>query len=346
MGKNLLNIISLFTGAGGLEIAACSTGKVKRIVSTDSNEIFLETTKLNLPQHFPNVEHRCIVSDARDLKGISLLSRLGSDVDLVMGGPPCDDFTPFGRRKGMEGDKGPLIYDFLRLIDELRPRCFLFENVPNLIQQFRSFFDAFIGQAETINYRVDWRLLSASDYGAPTMRKRVILVGWNNETRAARDEFKFPNPTHTSSDQIELFVKNFLPASNVCDVLENLPDVGDNSAIKYHNHTGRKHRPKTVAHLKTVPQGVHVKKSYRYRAPWKGLCRSLTAGVDHSTKSYIHPVYHREMSVREYARIHGFMDSWVFSGNHHNGIKQVANAVPIPLGKAVLKNVINALCEV
>jgi site-specific DNA-cytosine methylase len=130
------------------------------------------------------------------------------------------------------------------------------------------------------------------------------------------------------------------------DVLKDLPDVKTAAATHFLNHTGRTHRLSTIEHLKTVPIGKKINQSFRYRAPWQGLCQSLTAGMDNSTKSFIHPHYDREMSVREYARLHHFPDTWAFSGTHHNGIKQVANSVPIPLGGAVLLAVIQAfLCN-
>jgi DNA (cytosine-5)-methyltransferase 1 len=333
-----LKVISLFAGAGGLEIAACSTGLVERIVSTDANPTFLETTRSNVPRHFPSVVHSAIVADALALTGEELISQLGGNPDIVMGGPPCDDFTHFGRRMGLVGDKGPLVFEFLRLVGETKPRCFIFENVPNLAQQFKGVLDRFIEGAEQLGYHVNWRLLTASDYGAATMRKRVVAVGWLSQDN--QSHFKFPEQTHMQADSC---VSGKMPHVLVNDVLAGLPDVCLTGHPDYFNHTGRKHKAATVEHMMTVPQGVHIKKSYRYRAPWAGLCRSLTAGVDHSTKSYIHPVYHREMSVREYARIHGFPDSWLFNGTHHNGIKQVANAVPVPLGVAIFRQVANTL---
>jgi DNA (cytosine-5)-methyltransferase 1 len=89
--------------------------------------------------------------------------------------------------------------------------------------------------------------------------------------------------------------------------------------------------------------GKKVRKSFRYRAPWSGLIQSLTAGRDDSTKAYLHPLYHREMTVREYARLHMFPDSWVFAGTANNGIKQVANSVPLPLGEAVIAAAVSNL---
>ncbi len=331
-----MNVLSLFSGAGGLDIAACSTGKIKRIVSTDANATFLETTKINLPQHFPEVGHASIVSDARILKGAELINLLGGDVNIVMGGPPCDDFTSSGLRRGVQGLKGGLLYEFLRIVYETRPECFIFENVPNLARQFKLEYEGFLAELSCLGYSVMWELLKACDFGSPTIRQRVFAVGWNT-TRVSLG-YEMPKPTHGDSDKTpSLKLKPYILIS---DVQHDLPDVDLLGNSPFLNHTGRSHRQATIAHMKTVLPGRSVVQSRRYRAPWNGLCRSLNAGMDNGTKSYIHAIYDREMSVREYARIQGFPDTWFFSGNHHNGIKQVANAVPIPLGKAVIASII------
>jgi DNA (cytosine-5)-methyltransferase 1 len=335
-----LNIVSLFAGAGGLEIAACSTGCVQRVVSTDSNPVFLATTERNMPSHFPNVEHRALVADVRKLNARQLTDLLDESVDVVMGGPPCDDFTPTGLRRGMEGHNGPLINEFARLVHEIRPRFFLFENVPNLIRQFRNTFTNYLANWQEQGWHIQWKLLDACNYGAPTLRQRVFLVGTRN--RAWLNGFSFPEATHGPKDEEpDLFGRRSKPFVTVGDVLQGLPDVGtrDAESLGLTNHLGRKHRPGTVEHIKTVPSGDYLKESFRYRAPWDGLCWSLIAGLDDSTKSHIHPVFHREMSVREYARIHCFPDSWFFCGTLNNGIKQVANSVPIPLGAAVWRQI-------
>lgn len=341
-----LRAVSLFTGAGGLDIAACRTGFVTDLFSTDSQPVFLETATTNIEKHFPDVEHCSVVADGATLKGSEIASAFGHDsIDVVFGGPPCDDFTKYGRRLGPRGDKAALIFSFSRLVLELQPRAFIFENVPNLVGQFSSTFDEFLESFDS-QYGCSKAVLTASDYGAATSRKRVFVVGFRERSTASR--FSFPQPTHgLPPAQAPLFdeLTELLPLATVRQVLENLPDVKTAEAARYLNHVGRTHRPETVQHLMTVPQGASISKSFRYRAPWEGLCRSLTAGLNDSTKSYIHPIYHREMSVREYARIHGFPDSWNFEGTHHNGIKQVANAVPIHLGYAIFLAVAQALTE-
>jgi DNA (cytosine-5)-methyltransferase 1 len=342
-----LGVVSLYAGAGGLDIAACRTGMVEAIVSTDANATFLSTIEQNLPAHFPEIRHATIVEDGRTVEGSVLKKLLGeSTPDIVMGGPPCDDYTKYGLRRGFEGDKGPLIFEFLRVVEEIKPECFVFENVPNLAQQFRGVFERFLERVEKIGYHSKCSILKACDYGSPTLRSRVFVVGWNNASK--NKDFHFPEPTHGDPVKFELMVKPLGHLERFCmvkDVLEGLPDVHLEGHPTFENHTGRKHKQSTIDHMASVPLGKNVKKSFRYRSPWDGLCQSLTAGVDYSTKSYIHPIYPREMSVREYARIHQFPDKWIFSGNHHNGIKQVANSVPIALGSAVIKEIFNNILK-
>jgi DNA (cytosine-5)-methyltransferase 1 len=333
--RHPLRVVSLFAGAGGLEIALCNTLPVEAIVSSDSNPVFLKTTEVNLPIHFPKVRHTAIVSDARSLTGKMLIEALGGPCDLVMGGPPCDDFTKYGRRRGLEGDKGPLIFEFSRIVAEIRPRAFLFENVPNILKVARRGFEQMIADLQAAGYNSSWKLLKACDYGVPTIRERVFLAGTLDN-----GVFAFPEPTHGKcKDQCTLFDANSLKSYIlVSDVLHDVPAPYSKGSERFSNHQTRQHSEQTIAKLALVAQGKWVRGSYRYRSPWNGLCSSLTAGEDHATKSHIHPLHDREMSVREYARIHMFPDSWIFQGNHHNGIKQVANAVPIPLGIAVMRS--------
>jgi DNA (cytosine-5)-methyltransferase 1 len=341
-----LNIMSLFSGGGGLEIAACNSARIASIFSSDANAVFLSTLDKNFPKHYPDVSHTCLVEDASNLSGEELVSELGVKPEIIMGGPPCDDYTSFGLRRGFDGDKGPLIFEFLRIVNEVKPRCFIFENVPNLARQFKQVFAKFLNEANEIGYFHKHKLLSACDFGAPTIRSRLFVIGWIDPEENER--YSFPTPTHADPKELPLFAlhdRNLNPYCLVSDVLKGLPDVKTSEAEAYLNHVGRTHRPQTVEHIKTVPPGKKVSKSFRYRAPWDGLAHSLTAGVDNSTKSHLHPIYHREMSVREYARLQMFPDTWDFSGTHHNGIKQVANSVPIPLGEAIFSSVFKIIAE-
>ncbi len=329
----VLKVVSLFAGAGGLDIAFCETGRVSELFSTDSQPVFLQTVINNLPKHFPMVRHSHLVADARTLTGDEILKHITAPVDLVIGGPPCDDFTSFGLKRGMGGEKGPIIFEYARLIGDLKPSAFLFENVPNLQTMCSEGFSELLNRLSGHGYSVTHQTLAACDFGAPTVRQRLFVVGFRTEEGAS--SFTFPSRTHGEIVDTDLFSSQSatLPFFTVGEALAGLPDVKSPEADRHLNHTGRFHRPKTIEHMMTIPQGVAVSKSYRYRPPSNGLSRSLTAGLDDSTKSYLHPIYHREMSVREYARIHGFPDTWDFAGTRDNGIKQVANAVPIPLGR-------------
>lgn len=338
-----LRVVSLFAGAGGLDIAFCETGRVAELFSTDSHPVFLQTIINNLPKHFPKVCHRHLVADARKLTGTEICGVFPGPIDLVIGGPPCDDFTSFGLKRGMGGEKGPIIFEYARLIGELKPRAFLFENVPNLQTMCSEGFEELLKRLSGHGYSVTHQNLAACDFGAPTVRQRLFAVGFRSGVGASC--FAFPSRTHGQIGESDLFNSTpaIQPFFTVGEALAGLPDAKTPEAERYLNHTGRFHRPETIEHMMTVPQGVAISKSYRYRPALNGLSRSLTAGVDHSTKSYLHPIYHREMSVREYARLHVFPDSWDFAGTHHNGIKQVANAVPIPLGRVLATAVVKSL---
>jgi len=345
--KKKLNVVSLFSGAGGLDFAACKTGFVNKLFSSDSNEIFLQTTINNLAEYFPDVKHQHLLVDVKELNGDTISRTLGStDIDLLIGGPPCDDFTPAGKKRGMLGNKAPLIFHFARIVSEIKPSAFLFENVPNLQKMCGTAFNRLLKMFEDAGYFIQSKILESRSYGVPSIRKRLFVVGYRSQELAGK--FCFPHPTHGENEREAKQLKLFKIADNlhnyvtVKDVLQDLPDVTESKAALYRNHCARNHRPATIEHLKTIPQGVAVSKSYRYRAPWEGLSRSLTAGLDNSAKAYIHPCRHREMTVREYARIHGFPDDWEFAGRLDSGLKQVANAVPIPLGSAVM----TALCSI
>jgi DNA (cytosine-5)-methyltransferase 1 len=243
----------------------------------------------------------------------------------------------------MDGQKGPIIFHYARLISELKPRAFLFENVPSLASMCREGFSELLSRLASQGYTVTNQTLAACDFGAPTVRQRLIIVGFQSKQLA--DRFRYPSRTHGETGDPDLFGSKtaLLPFVTVGEALAGLPDAKSPEAAGHLNHTGRFHRPKTIEHMMTVPEGASISKSYRYRPALSGLSRSLTAGVDHSTKSYLHPIYHREMSVREYARLHGFPDTWDFAGTHHNGIKQVANAVPISLGRALAESMAEIL---
>ncbi len=343
MRRSGLRVVSLFSGAGGLDIAFCDAAEVAELFSTDSQPVFLQTLVSNLPLHFPSVRHKHAVLDVRLLTAQRISEDMPGAVDLVIGGPPCDDFTTYGKKRGMRGKKGPTIFEFARLVGEIRPRCFLFENVPSLRGMCATGFEELLKRLSAHGYSVYHSTLAANEFGAPTVRQRLFVVGFRMDT--APPCFEFPTATHGIRSERSLFDYDteLLPYVTVGEALKGLPDVKAPEASRHLNHTGRFHRPETIRHMMTVPQGVAISKSYRYRPALDGLCRSLTAGLDSSTKSYLHPIYHREMSVREYARLHCFPDSWEFAGTHHNGIKQVANAVPIPLGKAVATAVVRCL---
>ena len=181
--------LSLFSGAGGLDIGFSDAG-FEIVDAVEIERKFCDTLELNTGKgkRFANSRVNCI--DIREFSG----HRLGK-IDFIVGGPPCQTFSAAGRRAngvlGTTDARGVLFREYVRLLKELRPKGFLFENVYGLTgaqggKAWREIQDSF---AE-VGYRIFSRVLDAADYGVPQHRERLIIVG------VREGEYKFPRPTH------------------------------------------------------------------------------------------------------------------------------------------------------
>jgi len=186
-GKGI-RVISFFTGAGGLDLGF-DLGGYDVVYATDIDAPSCETLKANLGGL---LSKKTIVEQA-DIRRIDP-ETLPIDVDLVIGGPPCQSFSASGRRAGGAAgrldDRGTLFEAYCRIIDHVKPKAFLFENVRGILgtnkgQDWEVIVDAF----KKIGYRISYRILDALDYGAPQQRERMIMVGHKLD-----HEFLFPRP--------------------------------------------------------------------------------------------------------------------------------------------------------
>lgn len=174
-----MTAIDLFCGAGGITIALQQSG-FDILLSNEINAVFSQTHKLNFP-HIP-----LLVKDIRDLSNIELEHLLdGKTVDLVIGGPPCQGFSIFGKRRfintqGYKPHNDPrnaLVYEYIRIVDILRPKFFFMENVKGFTNLDGGFF---VNSVETrfreLGYNNIWRkIVNAADYGVPQIRQRMFM---------------------------------------------------------------------------------------------------------------------------------------------------------------------------
>jgi DNA (cytosine-5)-methyltransferase 1 len=174
-----MRAIDLFSGPGGLTLGLKNAG-IEPICSVEINKDACETYSW----HTSVSDHYC--SDVRKID----FRKYKGKIEIVYGGPPCQPFSTGGLNKGNEDNRN-MIPEFIRVVRETNPLCFIMENVPGLITKSHSgyFFDA-LTALEGMGYIVNWSILNTANYGVPQKRKRVIAVGVRDRT------FKFPTPSH------------------------------------------------------------------------------------------------------------------------------------------------------
>ncbi|MFT6657759.1 DNA cytosine methyltransferase [Maritalea sp.] len=321
-----LSYASVFCGGGGLDLGFSLAGFTPAF-SSDLVSHYCDTLADNLGKGGHVVEPH----DISNLTGAHVRNVTGRELDIVIGGPPCQSFSILGSRGSTGDPRGQLVFDYARFIRELAPRAFLFENVPGIM---------------TLNKGADWEqlvscfkdetgfylrtgVLNAADYGVPQFRQRVLLIGFKN--RDAANSFNWPTPTHGKPPADEL--RPYRTASQALQNVEGVP-----------NHILRKHGQRVRDRYSLVEQGSRDRKDHTDRIHAERPSGTVLVGSGAGGgRPFIHPTEHRHITVREAARLQSFPDWWVFSGGATAAYRQVGNAVPPLLAKAVAKEIAKVL---
>ncbi len=367
----------------GLDLGLDQTGRFELVACVEKERAFCDTIRANrdagrLPSDLAVIKADISCLSVNEFLRMADLK--ASDVDVVVGGPPCQSFSTAGRRQGIQDPRGTLLWDFLRFIEGLNPKFFLMENVRGLlsasirhrpiaerpdkggrplhsdempgsvVQMFASDLQAIVGGP----YHMDCFEVNAVNYGAPQLRERAVFVG--NRFGVKVD---FPEPTHgpVVSNRDLFDPANLRPWSTLGDALKGLEDVG-NAIMDF--------SPRKKHYLSMVPPGsnwrslpVEIQKESMGRAWhakggrsgwWRRLtadlpCPTLVTMPNHASTSLCHPSETRALTVREYARIQGFPDSWQICGKTVEQYAQIGNAVPVRLGEVAGVVVADALDE-
>ncbi len=307
--------IELCAGSGGF-----STGLVKSgfypLLLVDNNKDCCKT----LEKNHPNINIIC-----ENFVKIDYSKYIGN-IDVLVGGVPCQSFSQSGLRKGLDDKRGMLIFDFIEKIFLLKPKIFIVENVKGILTHGKGeTFKKIISKLEENSmYKIYTKCLNAFHYGIPQKRERVFIVGVEKNNLKI---FNFPK---------EIKQKKILK-----DVLLNVPE---SEYIKYSE--------KKIELFKKIPQGgcwinldeklqkEYLGKSYYSGGGKRGILHrlsmdkpSLTLLCSPSQKQTerCHPLFERPLSVREYARIQTFSDNYEFIGSISSKYKQIGNAVPVEL---------------
>lgn len=319
------NCISLFSGGGGLDLGAHFAG-FKSLLVSDLIPAYTETIKANLPHVFVYND------DAMDLTAEKIrgLANVDGDVDLIIAGPPCQAFSIMGKRQSLDDPRGRLTIKYFELVSGLRPKVFMFENVPGLMTVNHG--ADFTNLLEFIEHETGYQLyktkLNASNFGIPQERERVFIIGFRPDISCK--SFSFPtSATGFLHDQLP----DKMPSKYALEGVEGLP----NQVIRVHTDAVRKR-------FEAVPQGGRDCGSYsdrlRQDMPSGTVMIGSSAG---GARPFIHPYEPRALTVRETARLQSFPDWYEFSGSRTEQYRQVGNAVPPLLAFEILSAIKNVL---
>ncbi|OYU26374.1 MAG: hypothetical protein CFE41_16590 [Burkholderiales bacterium PBB2] len=301
-----MTVLSLFSGTGGLDLGLEMAG-FETVMCVDNDPESCKTLRHNRP------EWTVYEGDIREFQPVG-------SFDLVVGGPPCQGFSTAG--KGDPNDPRNFLWkEYFRVVERVRPKAILLENVAGMMNKKNSHhIDEFIAKLTSLGYSANYAVLDASDFGVPQSRKRLIVVaglGWTPELPAASD------------GQTKVTAK-----AAIHDLLKR-KDVA--------NHEPNQHAEHVVARWKLLKEG-EVDPNYRRGRIYSDRpSPTIRAGGGKGPRgdhlAGFHPPIHyklpRQLTVREAARIQSFPDEWIFCGSKTAQGRQVGNAVPPLLGKAI-----------
>jgi len=345
-----MNAIDLFAGCGGLSLGF-EMADFNVVFAVEHDESIAKSYKLNHPTA------KILVADIQKLPLETFAEYVGK-IAVVIGGPPCQGFSQKGQRKTTNDERNFLFKYFLSVVAFLQPQYFVIENVPNLLTTANSYFKH---EIETLcknhNYFLEMGILNAADFGVPQNRRRAVILGKRNAAAP-----KLPQPQSkkvTIWDAIGDLA--FLAAGEgVHEGEYRLPaktayqkKLRKGSKILY-NHVATKHSALALERLNLIPPNSgkealpaeHLTKSI-YSGTWTRMCKdelsaTITTRFDTpSSGKFTHPYLHRAITVREAARIQSFPDTFQFIGTKGSQMKQVGNAVPPLLARAVAQTIMH-----
>ncbi len=324
------NCIDLFCGAGGLSYGFEKAG-FKTIYAVEFNKIYADSYKLN----FCDVDVQ--VGDIKKIsnKDILNIKEKYGDIDIIIGGPPCQGFSIAGNigRKFLDDPRNRLFLEYVRFVKILKPKMFVLENVAALVTHNKGkTINEIVECFKKCGYKVQYSVLNSVDYNVPQERRRVFIVGTSNNYC-----FYYPNKCQ----------KNI----TIKDAIDDLPKLSAGQTSNIDLHTAMKHTKQMLEKMSYVkdggnrydipekirPKSGDIRKYVRY-ASWKpSFC------VTGDMRKVFHYEQNRALTCRELARIQTFPDTFRFCGNAIQIQQQIGNAVPCNLAYAVASECMRCL---
>ncbi|MDY3303797.1 MAG: DNA cytosine methyltransferase [Clostridia bacterium] len=328
-----MNLISLFSGAGGLDKGFHNAG-FHTVVANEFDKKICPTFKANFP------DTKLIEGDIRNIKE----EDFPDNIDGIIGGPPCQSWSEAGALRGIEDSRGQLFYEYIRILKDKQPKFFLAENVSGMLANRHSeAVKNILNMFDECGYNVSLTLVNAKDYGVAQERKRVFYIGFRKDLNI---DFKFPIGS-TQDDDKKITLKDI-----IWDLQETaVPALERNkhnpSAINNNEYFIGSYSPIFMSRNRVKSwdeQAFTVQASGRQcqlhpQAPKmikhdKNDCR-FVEGQEH---------LYRRMTIREVARVQGFPDDFKFIyTNTNDAYKMIGNAVPVNLAYEIGIAIYNTL---
>lgn len=338
-------VLDLFCGCGGLSKGFEMAG-YKILLGVDFNEPALKTYARN------HDGSKTLCADLSDVETFNKIDSLieGKSIDVIIGGPPCQGFSLTGPRN-FEDDRNKLYLAMVETVRRYMPRAFMIENVPGMATLYKGEVkNEIIERFTQIGYTVSCKIVCAADYGVPQMRKRLVFIGLKDN----RVSFSFPEPTHAP--------ENYVTCEQAISDLPSLENElgGDISEYEFeprtpyqqlmrgncnvlHNHKAIDHKQFVKDTIALVPDGGNYKdlpkgvgESRKFNMAWtRYRSDKPSRTIDTGHRNNFHYKWNRCPTVRESARLQSFPDDFVFLGTKTQQDRQVGNAVPCLLAKAI-----------
>ena len=352
MKPDSFRVLDLFCGAGGLSWGLHKNKHFQTMVALDFDEQAANTFKMNMP------ETEVLVGDITDLNTKQKVVRLAKEmkVNMIAGGPPCQGYSMKGKKLGLKDPRNFLFREYLSLVEQIKPEVFVIENVKGLLLSTNGWFkDEIVSTIKGMGYHVNFGILNASDFGVPQSRERAIFI-CSKYSEIALPKAKAIKPT-TVRDAISDL--SYLESGEGAFEQEYLmPATSDyqrkmraNSHMLY-NHKASNHKPIAIEKLKLIPpeqgkeylpeemKGNQKFKTTWGRLKWDDVSPTIDTRFDASSNGRNnHPYLNRAITPREAARIQSFDDKFIFYGSKVYIRKQIGNAVPPLLAKAIADSI-------
>lgn len=350
-----INVIDLFAGVGGLSYGFATNKNYQIVMANEYDSDIAKAYSLNHP------EVDMVNCDIRELTADQIREHTkGKNIDLIVGGPPCQSYSTLGKRQ-MDA-RANLFREYCRVLTIVEPKAFVFENVSGLLSMDGGrLFPLIQDEFRKLGYELKYKLLNAVDFGVPQYRERVILVGTKGT-----NNFVFPSPTHGTKSGLKPYV-------TVSDALSNLPVLGSgDEGISYLSKPQNEFQqfvqntdtlsenvaPNNGDHLiklmRALPDGgdkndlpIELRPKSGYgntyaKMWWNKPAPTITRNFAcPSSSRCIHPRDSRAMTTREGARLQSFPDNYIFYGGRGTKNLEIGNAVPpllsIQLAKQISK---------